>query len=373
VPADTSDLDGSLGDQALLLGLSTLIDWKAACIVVSERFVTSKVFVDKQFLRAWDGVLAGWKLGRAVNQVTSLFIIGADVMDGYYSPVVSNQRIALVDVLARHGIQTVFTGFSFNEHPSKSVVNAFRCLPNSVHICLRDEVSLLRFETLVGRKATLVSDLAFLMPPETNSIVSKRLTEWAVKQRNAGRQVLGINVNPQVVAHLKYGSEVAIASSVAECCRDLLRQNVGIALIPHDFRPGCADLRVLSMVLDVLGSEDTSNVILLADAFTAPAIKAACVPFDLILSARMHLAIGALSVGTPVCGMQYQGKFEGLFRHFDFGPDIFIAPEIALDAQQLTRFILAHLAQAESHRRNLVTKLPSVVELARKNVAQPTN
>lgn len=369
VPADTAELDGSLGDQAMMLGLSTLVDWKLARIVTSERFVTSEVFADHRFLRAWDGLLAGWRLGRAARDVTCLYIIGADVMDGYYSPVVSIQRIALVEVYARHGIQTIFTGFSFNERPSKSVIKAFRHLPDSVHICLRDEVSLQRFESTVGRKATLVADLAFLLLPELDSMVARQVTDWAIQQHNMGQRVLGINVNPQVVAHLQHGTEMAIASSVAESSRELLRQRVSIAFIPHDFRPGCADLRVLSIVRDMLEGIDTSRVMFLTNEFSAREIKAACRPFDLVMSARMHLAIGALSVGTPVCGIQYQGKFEGLFRHFDLDSDLFISPEDALDKQRLTKFILKHLAQAEAYRRILLSKMPKVIEFAGRNVA----
>lgn len=369
VPTDPVEPDGSLGNQAKLLGLGILIDCKLIRIVVSKRFVGGGMFAEQQFLPAWDDILAGWKLGRAASQISSLYIMDADMKGSHGSSLTNMQKVMLADVYARRGIQSTFTAFSFNARTSMRMVNAFRCLPATVRVCLRDEESLLKFESRVGRKATLVADLAFLMPLRMDSMDIERVKAWAVQQRNAGRRMLGINVDPLMMSHLRLDGEEALSISVAECCRTLLRERVSIVLIPYDFRPGAADVRVLSKARGILENEDTENVILLSDALTAWEIKAACIQFDLILSARIPLTICALSVGTPVCGIQHQGEFEVLFRLFDFGPDIFIAQEAALDAQRLALFILGHLARAHSYRTKILVKLPRIVELARENIA----
>ena len=312
---------------------------------------------------------AGWCLGCASATANGLYIIGADVMDGYYTPGVSRQRLLLANAFAKAGITCCITGFSFNDAPSPSVVKEFRRLPLGVRVCLRDAVSLERFERIVGLPAILVADLAFLVAEAEYAPVVDRVLPWAARQKAAGRLVLGININPQVVAHLKQGTEQGISDSVAECCKALLRENISIVLIPHDFRPGCADLRVMNMVWSRISSVSGEHGIVLSEQFSAQEIKTACRALDLVLSARMHLAIGALSVCTPVCGIQYQGKFEGLFKHFGFGKDIFIEPENALDPIKLKIFLSHNINRLGFLRAQVIDYLPAVKELATLNRA----
>ncbi|MDP3650232.1 MAG: oligosaccharide flippase family protein [Rhodoferax sp.] len=370
VPADTSELDGSLGDQALLLGFGTLRNANTLKFVVSETFRTSEVFSSIRFIRAWSGVWAGWILGKQIRTTKELYVIGADVMDGYYSSAVSRQRLILARVFSQANRSCGVLSFSFNAAPHPEVVKEFQSLPKIVRICLRDAVSLERFERLVGRPAQLVSDLAFLVHPTEASEVATIVKPWVSAQRQSGRRILGINVNPQVVAHLASDTEPAIARSVAQACETLINNNTSVVLIPHDFRPGCADLRVMGLVWKNLSAAALRNALLLEKPFTAQEIKSVCKDFDLVFSARMHLAIGALSVGTPVCGMQYQGKFAGLFQHFAMGNDIFVAPEDALDPERLATFLTHHLDQCKSLQRQIEGRIHAVRELARLNAPQ---
>lgn len=367
VPGDTTELDGSLGDQALLLGFHQLRNSSKSAVIVSEGFVTSKIFSTSKVVRAWFGLSAGWKLGKLSSTGNELYIIGADVMDGYYSEAVSSQRLILAREFSRANIPCGILGFSFNDAPHPNVIKEFQRLPTSVRICLRDAVSLERFQRLVGRPAQLVSDLAFLVQATESSEVASIVEPWVTAQRQSGRRILGINVNPQVVAHLASGTESTLARSVAQACEALISHNTSVVLIPHDFRPGCADLRVMGLVWQHLSALARRNALLLVNPFTAQEIKSVCKDFDLVFSARMHLAIGALSVGTPVCGMQYQGKFAGLFQHFSMGNDIFIAPEDALDALRLAAFLNRHLDQAKELKQQVEAKLPAVRALARMN------
>lgn len=288
-------------------------------------------------------------------------------MDGYYSSVVSRQRLVLVSAFSKASIRCGVLSFSFNATPNPDVINEFQRLPTDVRICLRDAVSLERFQRLVGRPAQLVSDLAFLVQATESSEVANIVEPWVSAQRQSGRRILGINVNPQVVAHLASGTESTIARSVAQACETLIGDSTSVVLIPHDFRPGCADLRVMGLVWQHLSATARKNALLLENPFTAQEIKSVCKNFDLVFSARMHLAIGALSVGTPVCGMQYQGKFAGLFQHFSMGNDIFLAPEDALDALRLAAFLTRHLDQAKELKQQVEARLPAVRALARMN------
>ncbi len=371
IPADTAKIEGSLGDQALLVGLGALRHVSELTYVVSESCSNSSMFSSGRFLHAWEGVGAGWRLGKAIREAKELFVIGADVMDGYYSSAVSRQRIIVAQAFSSAGLPCSIVSFSFNERPSPDVVREFQELNQSVRLCLRDAVSLERFERLVGRKAILVADLAFLMAPVEQSEVVNFVKPWVEREQDTGRKILAVNVNPQVVAHLTSDAERAIAHSLAQACDGLVKSGVSVVLVPHDFRHNCADLRVMQLVWNAMSLTAQEHSLLIVNTFTAQEIKAVCRLFDMVFSARMHLAIGALAMEIPVCGMQYQGKFEGLFMHFEFGADIFISPEDALDPKRLADFLSNQLEQALRYREQIRYRLPVVREMAKLNAGAP--
>jgi colanic acid/amylovoran biosynthesis protein len=370
IPSDTTDVDGSLGDQALFLGVMSASNTRNATLVLSENAeIHSPIFSGVAFIKAWNGFCAGWRLGAVMRSTSALYIIGADIMDGFYSTRVSLQRLCLARLFAVRNVPVVIVGFSFNQSPEKKVIREFLRLPESVRVCLRDEVSLERFKNFVDRdKGVLVADVAFLVHEIDGSAIAKIVSPWVAREKELGRLALGINVNPHVVAHLPNGSESILATSVAECCRMLIDDGVSIILIPHDFRAGCADLRVMNQIGDSIRESSAGHILVLSNRFTAQEIKSVSTTLDLLFSARMHLAIGALSMCVPVCGMQYQGKFEGMFRHFGQGTDLFISPEDALNPRNLYLFLKRHLGARSVLKEKIVSHLPAVMALAKLNV-----
>src|SRR5574344_391976 len=80
---------------------------------------------------------------------------------------------------------------------------------------------------------------------------------------------------------------------------------------------------------------------------SAPELKALCGHLDCLFTSRMHLAIAALGRGKPVAAFAYQGKFTGLFRHFDLPEDL-ILPSTAVDRLGAVLDILAGSRPAPS-------------------------
>ncbi|TLN28532.1 glycosyl transferase family 1, partial [bacterium] len=98
----------------------------------------------------------------------------------------------------------------------------------------------------------------------------------------------------------------------------------------------------------------------------AAEIKAICGQLDLALSGRMHMAIACLGQGTPVACITYQGKFEGLYRHFELD-GLTIDPVTATQPGRLAAFFLPVIDRREAIRRQIQSQLPKVRVLAAEN------
>lgn len=373
VPADTRELIGSLGDQALLNGFYNIKKFNSCFIVTSKAF-NAKNFTEIKYdiINCWESFGSGFILGSYLNRVSGVYVIGADVMDGYYSSSVSRMRIILANEFAKIGVESAVMGFSFNEKPNPDVIAEFAATDAKLRICLRDPISYQRFIKFVPRDAFSVADLAFHMTPSSYvSEIQDTIHNWVTPRKLDGKNIIAININPQVVAHLDIHAADLLAKSLATTISSIIPQGNAIILVPHDFRPGCGDLLVLDKVkhhLDTL-SIDQTDILLVRTRFVAQEIKASCKYFDLVFSARMHFAIAALSSSVPVCGMQYQGKFQGLFKLFNMPADIFISPEDSLDSAKLTSFLEKHINNIDGLKSLVVQKLPEVIALSAKNVS----
>lgn len=94
------------------------------------------------------------------------------------------------------------------------------------------------------------------------------------------------------------------------------------------------------------------NVLNASASMVACEIKALCSHLDCLISGRMHLAIAALGMGIPVACIEYQGKFEGLFRHF--GIDGMVLDNTQALSSDSTETMLRTLIK---HRHDLARKI----------------
>lgn len=80
----------------------------------------------------------------------------------------------------------------------------------------------------------------------------------------------------------------------------------------------------------------------------------------------MHLAIACIGQGTPVACITYQGKFEGLFEHFEL-EGMTIEPETLFNDGTLMKFLISLIDQREEIRHHIQSKLPKIQQLSRAN------
>jgi polysaccharide pyruvyl transferase WcaK-like protein len=103
----------------------------------------------------------------------------------------------------------------------------------------------------------------------------------------------------------------ALALDMAEALRAIAkRMDASILLMPSYNVAHEADVRECERLQKHLGDVET-RIALISD----PSLyKAVAGQTRLMVSARMHPLILAASMGVPVVGLAYNGKFEGLFR-----------------------------------------------------------
>ncbi len=103
----------------------------------------------------------------------------------------------------------------------------------------------------------------------------------------------------------------ALAQNMADALRSLARRlNAAVLLMPSYNVAHEADMRECERLREHLRDIET-RIALLNDPALYKAVAGQC---SLMISARMHPLILAASMGVPVVGLAYNGKFEGLFR-----------------------------------------------------------
>ncbi len=377
LPSDPNSLVGARGDEAMMESVVTALrraapDLTVAVAVASDRAADAAAALGHEPIRVWHAPLPLDAQRRAVAAFApdAVVVLGADVMDGYYSVAHPTRALILADVLARAGARVSVLGYSFNARPAPAMRAVFDGLSPRVRLHVRDPLSLERFRSFCSADATLVADAAFLLDADRNDPRARALADWADSRRAAGERVLAFNVHPMLV---KSATDADVDRLIAAAATALQRvadeRPVSWLLLPHDYRGVNGDDRCLAPLaarLAALGPRVRHP----AEPLSAAALKAVAGACDGVVTGRMHLAIAALGQGRPVAGLTYQDKFHGLFCHFDLPTEFLMPPSLVVDAGVLTARLLAFDAQAAALQSVVRDRLPQVVALARENLRE---
>lgn len=309
-----------------------------------------------------------------LGSTTHFLVLGADVMDGYYSPYECIRRSAYARMAAAAGVRTTIGGFSFNDSPHRRSVRSLASLPTAVHLMARDPLSWRRLRELLPREVDLGADLAFLLQPDTETDLVRSIVPWLEAERRDNRFVLGVNANYLVAPN--YRAENTGDRLVEAYVRGLTAfasgtRPVSLLLIPHDFRAMVGrydDLQLLQAIAERLPASLAAHTRVIDTRLGAREAKALVGHTDLVLSGRMHLAIAALDQGVPALGVTYQGKFEGLYEHF-LVDGLSLAPDKLLEPGALESFLNQLATRRDDLAAAITRRLPQVRELAMANFA----
>lgn len=317
VPCEPESVIGSRGDEAMIYAVlgdfrKRHPEGKITVICRGETVVSSADgkrlatdFPGLRFVSAWQGHNPLPKIAATIRsaRATEVYAIGADCMDGFYDPKVSLVLLAVADLAVRMGVKAKLTGFSFNAKPNPLVMGIFRYASPKLALNLRDAISLERFNALPhGHVGHLVADTAFCLEPKFTERVNGWLKQMA-GDRAAGKKVLGYNLNPLLKAKTNIDEEVMRLRELGDA--------TAVYLVPHDYRGG-GDLGELEKIHAQL-----MQTKIVRDVLSAAELKALMSGVDSLFTQRMHLGIAALGMGKPISFSSYQGKFEGLMRHFN--------------------------------------------------------
>ncbi len=368
IPCDPWSLTGSRGDEAMLMVLQKQFPNTPYYIVTAtpeaEQEAKNHGWTP---LPCWQENGLYENIFNAAKQVKPSFcvVLGADVMDGYYSPRCSIAFFALADIMQRHGVPTSLLGFSFNSHPNVKVLKNIKHLNADFHFHLRDQISLERFEKSTGEKAILTSDVAFLLQPDTSSKQYAECAEWKCQ---TGKKLLIVNLHPMLIKRATQSQIDQIVDTLHHSLENILKStDWNILLLPHDNRKNVADNICLAPLFEKLRANSDNRVKFIPEVLDAAHMKGIVSLGDALVTSRMHLGIAGLSQGIPTMGFSYQDKFKGMIKHFDLD-DQFILPMPSQDnTEKISQRLLWLLENHTEVKENLLKRLPNVLGLAKRN------
>ncbi len=299
-----------------------------------------------------------------------LFIIGADVLDGYYSDQRSYLRLNLAVKAEQLGLTTTLLGFSYNDSPGKLALQAMRQLGQKTRICVREPVSRKRINSLIDHPTEQVADVAFLLEPESPS--DPQITSWLSTSHAAQTPLIGINavMTTSFFSDKRPESQKAYVQFYVDLITAVAAEHSDsqFLLIPHDYRPnGTGEGPLLEHLYYQLPADVRDRTRMLNGRYSAAQIKWITGQLDFIVSSRMHLAIASIGQTTPVFCFEYQGKFQGLFELIK-QPDMLATMEsILLEPDRLIRVILENIQRAPQLRAQINSVLSDIMALAERN------
>lgn len=382
IPCDPFSVGGSRGDEAMITAViqhyRNIYNQIPISIVSGSedgnRYIQNMPISKISPLCVWTGNYPLERIVKAVidQKPSHVVLLGADCMDGFYSPFISLTLLALHDIFTRiSGIESRLMGFSFNAKPYWLMRKAFHGISKNTRLNLRDAVSYERFHKKIGVPAGLVADAAFMLQPDFDFEGFRELEEWVnEKRKGETRYIIGMNFHPML---RKYSGISKIREDALTLARNVEiilndKKELNFVLIPHDDRSHLTDNLMLGTIADYLTRKGLSNRFYYKDVvFRASQLKALCSLLDGLVSSRMHLAIAALGMDVPVMAATYQDKFEGLFRHFLLDESFLLSPQqfLSLDMVECFERFINGLPKMKVQIKE---QLPHALELSRNNL-----
>jgi polysaccharide pyruvyl transferase WcaK-like protein len=189
-----------------------------------------------------------------------------------------------------------------------------------------------------------------------------------------GRRLrIGVNYSPLSVAYAGPGGDAGKnladqATALAELAR---RHDAELVLIPHvvcDFEAVDDDRRYADRLRSLLAKQSPHPVHLVENDPGFCGLRDTLLSCDIVIAARMHCAINALSLGVPALLAAYSQKAIGMARYV-YGHDRWVLPLSATTDGTIVTRASELLAERQQVHEQLLQRLPAIQVDARQAVA----
>lgn len=282
---------------------------------------------------------------------SGLAIIGADVLDGYYSEWRSLSRIACADLASRYCSDVRILGFSFNASAKKSCADYLKRVSHHGVVCLSRDVASHDRMTDAGIASVPAMDLAFLLSPEEFDCKDVR-----------GEYVC---INSCLVHYSQYG-EFFIEKMINFLSYIEVFESSKFLFVPHDTRSdasGMTDFSIMEEIVGRLSPGLQERSVIMPDTLNVAQVKYVVSKAKYCIVGRKHMGVGALSMSVPTMFIEYQDKQKGLIELVGLNPEVNVLNPKDDDAvwrDKYTKFL-----QTLADQKSILGKrIPSVVDCA---------
>lgn len=208
-------------------------------------------------------------------------------------------------------------------------------LPRLSLLTVREQDSLDYVRTMgCQSNAVFAADPAFMMPPGDLVV------------RSAGEPIIGVSLSELSLRHVWNGDRTRTEASCivfVDFLQRLVREGCQVRLIPHveSHCPGNNDYVFLS---EIARRANNKGISVVGPQLGAPRTKAIIAGCDVVVAARMHCAVAAISSEVPTILLGYSVKARGMGRYV-YGNSDMVIPIEAITAASLTELVQGMLVR----------------------------
>lgn len=355
---------GNIGDQAMFESFLQNVDGRVV-VVVSDKssLVVPEVDASRVEIVEIPGLVTGLPLVRLrgtrkllaqLKSAKSYSVIGADIMDGVYSPEQSIARLSTVNCALLLGVNARILGFSWSPSARPSAKEAMRRLNGRAAIFARDPRSQQRLKNDGVTDAAIAADIVF---SHSSEAPMSELSGWVQKRKNEGQKIAVLNISGLI------SSKIKLDDDYRKICDHLTKLGYSIIMLPHVVRDGDDDLSAIHEYL--LNASVAEGPYIVNELLTPSQVKSLVGTVDCVITGRMHLAVLALSAKVPTITLGTQGKVEGLYAMFDL-EDLCVQPASGMSAKCLP-IISTFASNSTQMLQRIESKLPEIKRLSKLN------
>jgi colanic acid/amylovoran biosynthesis protein len=217
-------------------------------------------------------------------------------------------------------------------------------------ITVREPLTMEYLRTLgVSGNVRFAADPAFAVPYVDSEASSRYFT--------SKRPTVAINFSPLSLRYSSGKTSVGAYQAIqSEIVSHLLRElNINVLLVPHVVCPWDAlddDYRYLAALAERYAGQERQRLALLPSSLGAVTTKAVLSKCAVVIAARMHCAIAAISSGVPTIFVSYSSKAVGMAK-YAYGDTKWVMPLKGMISQHIFEKTRSILANQETFRRYL--------------------